>query len=105
MGERELWEFFREVREAVDEGNRGDRPQPYRSGTFMVTALAGDVELTVKDVTEEDAVLIAGELGERGVRARVSGSLLCESCGQRVPDQEYCVVCRSRLKTAGTKEK
>jgi hypothetical protein len=64
----------------------------------MVTARAGEVELTVKDVSEEDAILIAGELADRGVRALVSGSLLCPSCGQRVPDQSYCVRCRAPLK-------
>jgi hypothetical protein len=98
MAERDLWEFFREVRDAVNEGNRGVATQPYRSGTFMVTARAGEVELTVKDVSEEDAVLIAGELGERGVRAEVSGSLVCPACGQRVPDQSYCVRCRAPLR-------
>jgi hypothetical protein len=98
MAERDLWEFFREVQDAVSEGNRGVATQPYRSGTFMVTARAGEVELTVKDVSEEDAILIAGELGERGVRALVSGSVLCPNCGQRVPDQSYCVRCRAPLK-------
>lgn len=98
MGERELWKFFREVREAVSEGNSGTTPQPYRSGTFMVTARSGDVELSVKDVTEEDAILIAGELSERGVRAMVSASLLCPACGERVPDQEFCIRCRAKLR-------
>jgi hypothetical protein len=97
MAERDLWEFFREVQDAVSEGNRGATAQPYRSGTFMVTARAGEVELTVKDVSEEDAILIASELVDRGVRALVSGSLLCPSCGQRVPDQSYCVRCRAPL--------
>jgi hypothetical protein len=97
MGERELWAFFREVRDAVSEGNEGARKQPYRPGTFMVTARAGEVELTVKDVTEEDAILIAGELTERGVRAMVSGSVICPGCGQRVPEQSYCIRCRAAL--------
>ncbi|MEX2542459.1 MAG: hypothetical protein WD314_11650 [Trueperaceae bacterium] len=97
MAERDLWEFFQEVRDAVGEGNRGSGAQPYRSGTFMVTARAGEVELTVKDVTEEDAILIAGELAQRGVRAVVSGSLVCPSCSERVPDQGYCVRCRAPL--------
>jgi hypothetical protein len=97
MGERELWDFFREVRDAVGEGNRGSTTEPYRAGTFMVIARAGEVELTVKDVTEEDAILIAGELNERGVRALVRGSLQCPKCGERVPDQAFCVSCRSRL--------
>lgn len=98
MGETELWQFFREVREAVAKGNSGSSDHPYHPGTFMVTALAGEVELTVKDVTEEDAVLIAGELAGRGVRAMVSGSLNCPTCGHRVPDQDYCVRCRAPLR-------
>lgn len=97
MAERDLWEFFREVRDAVGEGNRGSIEQPYRAGTFMVTARAGEVELTVKDVSEEDAILIAAELTARDVRAVVSGSLVCSSCGERVPDQSYCVHCRASL--------
>ncbi|MEX2534881.1 MAG: hypothetical protein WD273_04695 [Trueperaceae bacterium] len=97
MGERELWQFFREVREAVSEGNRGATEQPYQSGTFMVTARAGDVELSVKDISEEDAVLITGELNARGVRASVHGSVVCSECGERVPAQSFCVRCRARL--------
>lgn len=97
MAERDLWEFFSEVRDAVAEGNSGASTQPYRAGTFIVTAQAGEVELTVKDVSEEDAVLIAGELNQRGARALVTGSIHCPSCGRRVPDQSYCVACRAPL--------
>jgi len=97
MGEQELWKFFLEVQEAVEDGNAGRATQPYEAGNHMVSALAGDVELSVKDVSEEDAILIAGELKERGVRALVSGTLICPACGRRVPDQEYCISCRSRL--------
>lgn len=98
MGERELWKFFEEVRDAVSRGNTGVGEQPYKSGTYMVTARAGEIELTVKDVSEEDAVLIAGELSDRGVRALVRGSRHCPGCGERVPDQDYCVRCRSKLR-------
>ena len=97
MGERELWQFFREVRDAVSEGNSGTSEQPYRAGTYMVTARAGEVELTVKDISEEDAVLIAGELNERGVRALVNASVVCPHCGERVPQQTFCVRCRGKL--------
>ena len=89
--------YFREVRRAVTRGNRGLGTQPYRHGTFLVDACAGDVELTISDVTEEDAVLIAGELAELGVRAVVRGSRLCPHCGARVPDQASCVRCRRPL--------
>ena len=51
-------------------------------------------------VTEEDAVLIAGELGELGVRAVVRGSRLCPHCGARVPEQASCIRCRRPLDTA-----
>ena len=97
MGERELWQFFREVRDAVSDGNRGASSQPYRAGTFMVTARAGEVELTVKDISEEDAILISSELTDRGVRAFISSSRLCPECNRRVPDQAYCTNCRAPL--------
>jgi hypothetical protein len=97
MNEERLWRYFSEVRAAVEAANRGQESQPYRRGTFMVTAVAGDVELTVSDVSEEDAVLIAGELKAMGVKALVSGSVICPACGKRVPEQRYCVQCRARL--------
>lgn len=78
-------------------GNRGLEPQPYRHGTFLVDACAGEVELTIRDVSEEDAVLIAGELSALGVRAVVRGSRVCPHCGARVPDQASCVRCRRPL--------
>jgi len=97
VSESALVRYFREVRGAVARGNRGLEAQPYRHGTFLVDAFAGDVELTVSDVTEEDAVLIAGELTALGVRAVVRGSRLCPHCGARVPDQASCVRCRRPL--------
>jgi hypothetical protein len=97
MNEERLWRYFSEVRAAVEAANQGQESQPYRRGTFMVTAVAGDVELTVSDVSEEDAVLIAGELKALGIRALVSGSVICRACGRRVPAQRYCVQCRARL--------
>ncbi|MEJ2291807.1 MAG: hypothetical protein P8Y13_04710 [Deinococcales bacterium] len=97
MSEAALVRFFREVRTAVARGNRGLETQPYRHGTFLVDACAGDIELTIQDVTEEDAVLIAGELGSLGVHAVIRGSRLCPHCGARVPDQASCVRCRRPL--------
>lgn len=101
MSETELWRFFREVHQAVLDGNAGRAGQPYRRGTFLVCALAGDVELTIQDVSEEDAVLIAAELRELGARALVRGTLACPGCGRRVPAQEHCVHCRARLPEDG----
>ncbi|HKI56976.1 MAG TPA: hypothetical protein VKB31_07460 [Trueperaceae bacterium] len=97
MSEVALWRFFRDVRRAVARSNRGQGMPPYRHGTFLVDACAGDVELTIQDVTEEDAVLIAGELSALGARAVVRGSRLCPHCGMRVPDQDSCVHCRRPL--------
>ena len=97
MDEQALWRFFKEVREAVGAANAGGGAQPYRSGPFIVSALAGDVELTVSDVSEEDAVLIAAELSDMGVKALVRSSTLCHACGKRVPAQGYCTACRARL--------
>ncbi|CAN5893360.1 hypothetical protein BH24DEI2_BH24DEI2_28240 [soil metagenome] len=95
--EQHLWHYFTEIKTAVDAGNRGDTVQPYISGTFMVTALSGEIEFTVSDISEEDAVLIAGELKDMGIRALVRGTQPCPRCGKRVPTQDHCVHCRSKL--------
>ncbi len=92
-----LWRYFHDLRQAVARGNRGTDRQPYRRGTFLVDARAGEVELVVSDVTEEDAILIAGELREAGVRALVRRTLICPGCGARVPEQAHCTSCRARL--------
>lgn len=97
MSELALWRFYRDVRRAVASANRGRAAQPYRRGTFLVDACAGDLELAIRDVSEEDAVLIAGELNALGVRAVVRGSRVCPHCGLRVPDQDSCVNCRRAL--------
>ncbi len=92
-----LWTYFREVRAAVNAANQGRASQPYASGTFMVCALADDIELTISDVSEEDAVLIASELEAMGVTSVVRGSVICSHCKGRVPQQAYCVQCREKL--------
>lgn len=97
-----LWHYFRDVNRAVQAANRGDGAQPYVRGTFMVSAYADDLELSVTDVSEEDAVLIAAELQEMGVRAVIRSSFVCPHCGLRVPQQDYCVNCRKRLPTLGS---
>lgn len=95
-----LWRYFREVRTAVERANRGDSDQPYRAGDFLVRAEAGDVELTIRDVSEEDAILIAGELRSLGARTAVRALGVCPVCGARVPRQAYCVACRAPLPDA-----
>ncbi len=95
--EQSLWHFFREVHQAVANGRQRAASPPYRSGAHIITARAGDVELTIKDISEEDAVLIAEELRHLGVRTTIYGSKICPSCGKRVPDQSYCIRCRARL--------
>lgn len=94
-----LWHFFREIREAVERAHAGEASHPYRSGHFLVHAESDEVELTLRDVSEEDAVLVAGELRSLGARAVVRAQLKCPSCGHRVPDQSHCVRCRSALHT------
>jgi rRNA maturation endonuclease Nob1 len=95
-----LWRYFRDINAAVEAGYRGKTSQPYRSGTFMVTALEGEMELTIKDISEEDAILIASELQDLGIKAIMTGSLICSKCGKRVPDQDYCISCRTKLTRA-----
>jgi len=67
-----LWRYFREVRAAVERAHRGEGDHPYRRGDFIVHAEADDVVLTVRDVSEEDAILIASELAELGARSVVA---------------------------------
>ncbi len=98
--ETELWQYFREVLAAVEAGNQGKAKHPYQQGTFMVSALAGEVEFTVKDISEEDAILIAADLQDMGIRAEMHASLICPACLQRVPKQDYCVQCRAKLPNA-----
>ena len=81
----------------MNAANQGRSSQPYASGTFVVSALADDIELTISDVSEEDAVLIASELADMGVRSVVRGSVVCPKCQARVPKQAYCVQCREKL--------
>lgn len=97
VSEDALWKYVRELHEAVDRGNRGDAPQPYRKGRYLVSARAGDIEVTVKDIAEEDAILIAEELRSYGVRTVIRGSTVCPQCGARVPAQGFCTQCRARL--------
>lgn len=92
-----LWQYFRELRDAVERAHAGKAQHPYRSGAFLVHAEADDVELTLRDVSEEDAILVASELRSLGARTVLRAQVPCPSCGHRVPDQAYCVRCRERL--------
>lgn len=88
-----LWRYFREVREAVERANRGDGDQPYRPGDFLVRAEVGEIELTVRDVSEEDAVLIASELRALGATARLIALATCPRCAARMPADAPCPAC------------
>jgi hypothetical protein len=92
-----LRRYFAEVMAAVDAAALGRGALPYRRGAFVVSAVAGEVECTLKDVSEEDAILIAAELRSLGAHVVMRGSVLCPRCGARVPDQDRCVVCRAPL--------
>ena len=81
----------------MNAAHQGRGSQPYANGTFVVSALADDIELTISDISEEDAVLIASELEAMGVKSVVRGSVVCPSCQKRVPEQTYCVQCRAKL--------
>lgn len=97
MDDHPLWRYFRDVNTAVNTANRSGGAQPYVRGSYMVAAFADDVELSVTDVSEEDAVLIAAELKAMGVRAVIRHAFICPHCGLRVPEQDFCVNCRKRL--------
>jgi hypothetical protein len=102
MQEKALWQYFREIHEALKSAESGKDSPPYQSGTFMVTAVADEVEFTVKDVSEEDAVLIASELQARGVLASLYATVICPSCGQRVALISHCSSCRAKLSQPST---
>jgi hypothetical protein len=89
--------FFAEIVQAVEAANAGRGQHPYQRGTFLVSAVAGETEITLQNVSEEDAVLIASELRALGARAVVRGAVHCPRCGAFVPDQEHCTVCRASL--------
>lgn len=95
--EQALWQYFREVSAAVDAANEGDANQPYAIGYFMIVAQAGDIELTVSNISEEDAILIASELRAGGVKVNVRDTVICPHCAKRVPKQAYCSHCRGKL--------
>lgn len=97
MDDHPLWQYFRDVSASVGAANQDSSAQPYRRGSYMVSAFADELELSVTDVSEEDAVLIAAELKEMGVRAVIRNSFVCPHCGLKVPEQDYCVHCRKKL--------
>lgn len=97
MQENALWRYFEEVTQAVQESNRRGKGHPYRRGTFLVSAIAGDVELNVSNITEEDAILIVAELTQHGIKASYTATIICNTCQQRVAQQTYCTSCRNRL--------
>jgi hypothetical protein len=66
-----LWRYVRDVRAAVERAHRGEDDPPYRRGAFAVRAEADEVVLDVRDVSEEDAILIAAELAALGARTTV----------------------------------
>jgi hypothetical protein len=96
--------FFAEIVQAVESANAGHGEHPYRRGTFLVSAVAGETEITLQNVSEEDAILIAAELRSLGAHAVVRGAVHCPHCGAFVPDQEHCTVCRSPLGAAAPPE-
>ncbi len=97
MDDHPLWQYFRDVSAAVRTANGDGGTHPYARGNYIVAAFADDIELSVTDVSEEDAVLIAAELGAMGVRAVIRHSFVCPYCGLKVPEQDYCVNCRRKL--------
>jgi hypothetical protein len=97
MQDNALWRYFEEVTTAVQESNRRGQGHPYRRGTFLVMAIAGDVELTVSNVTEEDAILIVAELRQSDIKASYAATVICGQCQQRVAQQSYCSACRAKL--------
>lgn len=75
MTEDKLWRYFRELNEAVQAASKGESSPPFQQGQYSVVALSGDIELSVKDISEEDAILIASELKAMGVEASIQADV------------------------------
>jgi len=92
-----LWTYFEEVQRALEDSNQGRASHPYRSGSWVVVALLDGVEARISGISEEDAVLVAAELGERGARALIRRLARCRSCLNLVPESARCAHCRAPL--------
>ena len=88
-----LWSWFRELRTSVEAANAGHGEHPFRRGDFEVRAVADEVELTLRDVSEEDAVLIASELRALGATVRLIALATCPRCDGRMPADAPCPAC------------
>lgn len=75
MTEDKLWIYFRDLNKAVQAASKGESSPPFQQGHYSVVALSGDIELSVKDISEEDAILIASELKAMGVETSVQADV------------------------------
>lgn len=89
--------YLRELEQAVHYAQQTRTSLPFKRGTFIVLARGKELEIAIKNVTEEDAILIASELKARGVHVSIHGTVRCPHCQQQVPRQSRCLVCRHKL--------
>lgn len=92
-----LTAYLNELDEAVYHAQHTQSSLPFKRGSFIVSARGEELEVNIKNITEEDAILIASELEARGVHVAVYGTLRCPYCHEQVPKQRYCVHCRHKL--------
>ena len=97
MSQEFLQRYISDLQQLIAESERNNTPRPFKRGSFMVSAIAEDVEMDIANVTEEDAILIVSELSEFGINAVMRDSVICKHCEERVPKQSFCINCRKKL--------
>ncbi len=97
MSQESLQRYISDLQRLIAESERNNTPRPFKRGSFIVSAIADDVEMDIANVTEEDAILIVWELNELGINAVMRDSVICKNCKERVPKQTFCINCRKKL--------
>ena len=97
MSQNQLEHYISELQRLIAESERDNIPPPFKRGSFIVSAIANDVEMDIANVTEEDAILIVSELKHMGINAVMRDSVICKHCNERVPKQSFCISCRKKL--------
>jgi len=97
VSQESLQRYISELQHLIAESERDNTPRPFRRGSFIVSAIADEIEMDIANVTEEDAILIVAELNELGINAVMRDSVICKNCQERVPKQSFCVSCRTKL--------
>ncbi len=97
MSQKQLENYISELQSLIAEAESNNTPPPFKRGSFIVSAIADEVEMDIANVTEEDAIIIVADLNHMGINAVMRDSVICKHCEQRVPKQSFCISCRKKL--------